>query len=287
LDVAVFRLSHQPGVEPSYLDTLQIKLIAGRNFTAADTFTSSPVAIINASLARALFPDGNAIGQRISVSDPQNPVWAEVVGIMPDFKMALAGLVDPIPFQVLRPLAQEPWNYVTVAARSDQPELLLHSMGQAIAGLDPNLAVQELDTIDLAIARAFGGFNMIKTVLICFAALGLFLAALGLYGVIARLVAQRTPEIGIRMELGARRSDVTWLILGSGLRLIAYGGALGIVGSTGLYFVLSRWSQAPAINVPAVFATVTAILLLTGIVACWLPARRATKVDPIVALRSE
>jgi putative ABC transport system permease protein len=283
---------HEPtagvnGVEPSYLDTLQIKLVAGRNFTAADTFTSPPVAIINEALARRLFPNGNAVGQRISVADPQKPVWAEIVGIMPDIKMALAGLVGPIPFQVMRPLAQEPWNYVTITVRSDQPELLTQSMGQAIAALDPNLAVQQIDTVDQAITRATGGLSMIKTVLICFAGLGLFLAALGLYGVIARLVAQRTPEIGIRMALGAQRSDVTWLILGSGLRLISYGAAIGIVGSIGLYFILSRWSQAPSINVPAVFAVITLILLVVGLLACWLPARRAAKVDPIIALRAE
>jgi putative ABC transport system permease protein len=275
------------GVKPSYLDTLQMKLLAGRNFTAADTSTSTPVAIVNASLARALFPNGNAVGQHISVADPQNPVWAEIVGIMPDIKMALAGLVDPIPFQVLRPLAQEPWNYVTVAVRSDRPELLIQPMLQAIAGLDPNLAVQHFDTVDQAIARAFGSLSMIRIVLICFAGLGLFLAALGLYGVIARLVAQRTPEIGIRMALGAQRRDVTWLILGSGLRLISYGAALGLIGSIGLYFLLSRWSQAPSINVPAVFAAITAILLVVGLVACWLPARRATRVNPMIALRAE
>ena len=127
---------------------------------------------------------------------------------------------------------------MTVAVRSDRrPEFLIPSMGQAIAALDPNLAVQHLDTVDQAIARATGGLSMIKTVLICFAGLGLFLAALGLYGVIARLVVQRTPEIGIRMALGAQVRDVTWLILGSGLRLISYGAGIGIVGSTGLYLV--------------------------------------------------
>ena len=283
---------HEPtaainGVEPSYLETLQVKLIAGRNFTEADNFTSAPVVIINATLARTLFPKGNAVGQHVSVSNPTKSAWAEIVGIMPDIKMALSGLVGPIPFQVLRPLAQEPWNYVTVAVRSDRPEQLIQSMGQTIAALDPNLAVQQLDTVDHAIARATGSLSMVKTVLISFAGLGLFLAALGLYGVTARLVVQRTPEIGIRMALGAQRRDVTWLILGSGLRLISCGAAIGIVGSTGLYFILSRWSQAPSINVPAVFAVITAILLLVGLVACWLPARRATKVDPMVALRAE
>jgi ABC-type antimicrobial peptide transport system permease subunit len=195
--------------------------------------------------------------------------------------------VDPNPFQVLRPLAQEPWNYVTVALRSDRPELLIQPMHQAIAALDPNLAVQHLDTVDQAIAVATGSLSMVRTVLICFAGLGLFLAALGLYGVIARLVAQRTPEIGIRMALGAQGYDVTWLILGTGLRLISYGAVIGIVASIGLFFILSRWSQAPSINVPAVFAVITAILLVVGLVACWLPARRATKVDPLTALRAE
>ena len=275
------------GVEPSYLETLQVKLIAGRNFTAADSFTAAPVAIINASLARALFPNGNALGQHVSVSDPKNPVWAEVVGIMPDFKMALSGLVGPLPFQVLRPLAQEPWNYVTVAVRSDRPELLVEPMGRVIASLDPNLAVQQLDTVDHALTLATGSMRMIKTVLICFAGLGLFLAALGIYSVIARLVVQRTPEIGIRMALGADGRDIVWLILGSGLRLILYGTVIGIVGAVGLYFLLSRWSQAPAINVPAVFAVITTLLILVGLIACWLPARRATKVDPLIALRAE
>ncbi len=283
---------HEPtaavnGVEPSYLDTLQVKLIAGRNFNAADSFTSAPVAIINASLARVLFPDGNALGRHLNVSDTKKPAWAEVVGVMPDLKMALAGLVGPTPFQVLRPLAQEPWNYVTVTVRSDRPELLIDSMGRTIAALDPNLAVQQLETVDHAITLATGSLSLVKTVLICFAGLGLFLAALGLYGVIARLVLQRTPEIGIRMALGAQGRDVIWLVLGSGLRLISYGAAIGIVGSLGLYFILSRWSQAPSVNVPAVFAIITSILLLVGLLACWLPARRATKVDPMVALRAE
>ncbi|HVZ63325.1 MAG TPA: ABC transporter permease [Lacunisphaera sp.] len=275
------------GVEPSYLDTLQVKLLAGRNFTAADNFTSTPVVIINASLARALFPKGDAIGQHLNVSDPAKPSWAEVVGIMPDVKMALAGLVGSTPFQIYRPLAQEPWNYVTVAVRSDKPEAQVEPMRQAIATLDPNLAVQQLDTLDHAIAQATGGISLMRTVLVSFAGLGLFLAALGLYGVIARLVMQRTPEIGIRMALGAQARDVAWLILGTGLRLIAWGAVLGAIGSGGMYLLFRRVLPEVAINVPAVFAIITTILLVVGLIACWLPARRATKVDPLIALRAE
>jgi predicted permease len=275
------------GVEPSFLGTLQVKLISGRNFTSSDGFTSPPVVIINASLARALFPKGDAIGQHITVANPTKNVSAEVVGIMPDIKMALAGLVSPTPFQVLRPFAQEPWNYVTVAVQSDHPAALIDPLRQAIAALDPNLAVQQLDTIDQAIAQATDSLSLLKTVLICFAALGLFLAALGLYAVIARLVVQRTPEIGIRMALGADGRNVIWLIVGAGLRLIGCGAAIGIVASIGLYFILRHVSPPTSINVPAVFAIITGILLLVGLVACWLPARRATKVDPLAALRAE
>jgi predicted permease len=283
---------HEPtaavnGVEPSYLDTLEVKLLSGRNFAPSDTFTSAPVAIINASLARTLFPNGGAIGQHITVSDPNKPAWAEIVGIMPDTKTALAGLVPPTPFQVLRPLAQEPWNYVTIAVQSDKPGTLIEPMRQAIAALDPNLAVMQIDTIDHAITRATNGLSLTKTVLIGFAGLGLFLAALGLYGVIARLVVQRTPEIGIRMALGAQGRDVIWLILGAGLRLIACGAAIGIVASIGLYFVLRHVSPVASFNVPAVFAIITSILLFVGLVACWLPARRATRVNPLTALRAE
>jgi putative ABC transport system permease protein len=279
------------GVEPSYLDTLQVKLVAGRNFARADTLTSPPVVIINASLARALFPNGNAVGQHVSLFDPKNPGWAEVIGVMPDIKMALSGLVSAAPteFQMLRPLAQEPWRYVTVAVRSSHAEALIEPMRQAIAALDPNLAVQQLDTVDQAMTLATGGFSKIKTVLIGFALVGLFLAALGLYAVIARLVVQRTPEIGIRMALGARSRDVVWLILRSGFRFIAYGAGLGILGSIGLVYFLGKLvpGPVPAINTPLIFAVVTAILVLVGLIACWLPAQRATRVNPIDALRSE
>ena len=284
---------HEPvgyvnAVEPSYLDTLQIKLVAGRNFTRADTLTSHPVVIINEAMAHAMFPKGDPIGQHIGVPDPKNQTWAEIVGVMPDIHMAMIGVTQVTSFHVLRPLAQETWGYVTVAVRSSRAETLAEPMRQAIAALDPNLAVQQLGTVDHLVAVASGGIGMIKTILISFALLGLFLAALGLYGVIARLVVQRTPEIGVRMALGEQAGDVVWLILGTGLRLIVYGVTLGVIGSVGLNLLLSRISPAgPPVNAPLIFVAVTIILLFVGLVACWLPARRAAKVDPLVALRAE
>ncbi|HTL66217.1 MAG TPA: ABC transporter permease [Lacunisphaera sp.] len=285
---------HEPvaavnGVEPSYLDTLGIKLSQGRNFTAADGLTSPPVAIINESLARALFPDGQAVGQHIGVPDPKNQSWAEVVGVVPDTRMAAAGLVPTSSFLVLRPLAQETWNYVTVAVRTARPEALVEPLRQTISALDPTLAIQMIGTVDAMIQRATGAIGMIRTVLLCFAGLGLFLSALGLYGVIARLVVQRTPEIGIRMALGAQSTDVIWLILGTGVRLILWGAGIGMLGSMGLSFILSRFNtnNPISVNTPLIFVSVTVILLVVGVVACWLPARRAAKVDPLIALRAE
>ncbi|HVZ63324.1 MAG TPA: ABC transporter permease [Lacunisphaera sp.] len=285
---------HEPvaavnGVEPSYLETLGIKLAAGRNFSAADTLTAPPVAIINESLAKALFPGGDAVGQHIGVPDPKNPSWAEVVGVVPDTRMAISGIVPVSSFLVLRPLAQETWNYVTVAVHTSRPDAMVEPLRQTITAMDSTLALQQIGTVDSMVKLATGGIDMIRTVLLSFAALGLFLSALGLYGVIARLVVQRTPEIGIRMALGARSIDVVWLILRTGLRLILIGAGLGVLGSLGLSFVLSRiTSNAPAsTSTPYIFGAVTIILLAVGALACWLPARRAAKVDPLIALRAE
>ncbi|HVT74431.1 MAG TPA: ABC transporter permease [Lacunisphaera sp.] len=285
---------HEPvaavnGVEPSYLDTLGIKLAKGRNFTAADGLTAPPVAIINESLAQALFPDRDAVGQHIGVPDAKNQSWVEVVGVVPDTRMAISGILPGSNFLVLRPLAQETWNYVTVAVRTPRPDALVEPLRQTITALDPTLALQQIGTVDSMVKLATGSIDMIRTVLLSFAALGLFLSALGLYGVIARLVVQRTPEIGIRMALGARSIDVVWLILRTGLRLILLGAGIGVLGSLGLSFVLSRITSNPpaSTTTPVIFVVVTVILLAVGALACWLPSRRAAKVDPLIALRAE
>jgi len=283
---------HEPmayinGIMPSYLPTLGIKVQSGRNFTEADRLTSVPVAMINDSMARALFPGEDAVGHRIGSPDPKNPGWLEIVGVVPDIDFAVGVIPKTTPFQVLRPLAQETWNYVTVAIRSKSPEALAEPMRQAITALDPNLVVQQFGPIPEVTKLATGSAEMMTKILVCFALLGLFLAALGLYGVIARIVLQRTPEIGVRVALGAQSQDVVWLILRSGLRMTLLGTGIGLLGSIALGWGLSLVAPTMAASDPLLFAGVSAILIPVGLLACWLPARRAAKVDPMVALRAE
>jgi predicted permease len=283
---------HEPityvnAVEPSYLSALGIPLQSGRNFTTADTLTSVPVAIINASLARTLFPNENPIGRRIGSPDPKNPGWCEIIGVVPDVGYAIGVVPSTTKALMLRPLAQETWNYVTVAVRSSNPESLTEPLRQAIAAMDPDLAIQQLGTIKQVtrLVTSFG--SMATTVLVCFAVLGLFLASLGIYGVVARIVVRRTPEIGIRVALGAQSGDIIRMILFSGLRMALLGVGIGLAGAIGLGWLLHKLLANNQPAEPMLFVYVTLILTAVGLLACWLPARRATKVDPLTALRAE
>ncbi len=275
------------GVSPSYLATLGISLQAGRNFNAADTLNSVPVAIINASLAQTLFPGEDAVGRRIGNPDPSNPGWLEIVGVVPDVERSVGAVPSTSRFLVLRPLAQEPWTYVAVAVRTSNPAALVEPMRQTLAALDSDLAPQQFGPIHEVTKLVTGSARLLSTVLVSFAALGLFLAALGIYGVIARIVVRRTPEIGVRIALGARTRDVVGMILFSGLRMIILGSAIGLAGAFGLGWVLQKLSPNAAASDPLLVVAVTALLIAVGLVACWLPARRAARIDPISALRSE
>ena len=283
---------HEPtaavnGVTPSFLDTLQIKLLAGRNFSAADNPSGPPVVLINDALAQALFPHENPIGRRIGSADAANRNWMEIVGVVSDVHFAVGFTPPATPFLILRPLAQETWNYVTVALRSPSSDNLVEPVRQVIAQLDPDLPVQLLGTVQHTITLFTSGTLMINTVLVVFAGLGLFLAALGLYGVIARLVVQRTPEIGVRIALGARPRDVGWLILGSGIRLTLLGTGFGLLGAWGLGRVIALISPAMGTHDFTPVILVTLLLLGVALLACWIPTRRAMRVDPMTALRTE
>jgi predicted permease len=280
-------LAYFNAITPSYLPTLGVKVQAGRNFTEADQLASAPVCLINESMARALFPGEDAVGRRIGSSDPKNPNWMEIVGVFPDLHMAVGAVPQKTSFQLLRPLAQETWNYVTVAVRSDQPERLAEPMRQVIAELDPTLAPQQSGTIHEVTRIVTSYSSMISTVLIGFSGLGLFLAALGLYGVISRVVALRTSEIGVRMALGAQTRDVLWLIVRSGLRLTLLGTGIGLAGAIAVDFAMVAFVPGARSLPVLLFGMIAVILVAVGVFACWFPARRAAKVDPLVALRAE
>jgi len=283
---------HEPtaflnGITPSYFDTLGAKLVSGRNFTEADGLKAPPVAIIDESLARALFPHEDPLGRRIGGLDPANRGWMQIVGVVADQKFAL-GLTPPSTrFQVYCPLAQETWNYVTVVVRAAAPETLAEPMRRIIGEMDADLPVQLLSTVEQLVALGSSGLTTVTTVMAAFALLGLFLSALGIYGVIARLVLQRTPELGVRLALGAQPGNVVWLILRSGVKLTLLGTGAGLLGALGL----GRLLVAIAPEMPGggflALALVTLLLVAVALLACWLPARRATRIDPVRALRAE
>mgnify|MGYP001544649698 CR=1 FL=1 len=276
-------------VTPSYLDTLKIKLLSGRNFSESDKLGSTRVAMIDEAMAKALFPNESPIGHRIGNLDPANRDWMEIVGVFSDVQFAVAfGGSPTAKFTVLRPLAQETWNYVAVAILSDSPAALTQPLRETIAAMDNNLVVQQLGTVDQFITQAMSSTHMIDTLLACFATLGLFLAAIGLYGVIARIVTQRTGEIGVRMALGAQPRDVMWLIMRLGIKLTVYGTVFGLIGSYLLARALAAMSpQAAGGSDFASVIIATFVLIAVALLACYLPARRAMRVDPMSALRTE
>ena len=275
------------GVTPGYFTTVGTRLTHGRDFSLADRSDSPHVIIINETMARALFPGKDAVGQHLAYFDEQPLVWMEVVGVAEDVRFLNLGNTAAS-FQAYVPQSQATWSYVALLVRASvPPSTLVESIRRAVGELDPDMAVKELTTVPNYIQRNMQQIESINRLLSGFGLLGLFLAALGIYGVIARIVAQRTNEIGIRMALGAQVGQIARLILGAGMRMVLIGTALGLLGAVGLARFLA--SAMPGLSSSSVVAvgSATAVLITTALLACWLPAHRATKVDPMVALRAE
>jgi len=267
-------------VSPGYFPTLGVRLLDGREFAPSDTVERPAVVVINESFARACWPNSSAVGQRIGQPD----AWQEIVGVVADVRPATDPSEPTTRFQCYRPLAQEPQSGLAVAVRGN---VTGEALRRAVAELDPDLPLSEAGAVRAAVGRFFGQAAVASWLLAAFAGLGLLLAALGTYGVIAGFVGQRTQEIGVRMALGAQIRDVLWLVLGKGLRLTAVGLGIGVVGSIGLARVLVSLAPGLESNGPAVLFVVCGVLLAVAFIACWLPARRASRVDPMVALRNE
>ena len=267
-------------VSPGYFATLGIRLLEGREFTRSDTANSAAVVIINEAFAKACWPGSSAIGQRIGQPD----AWQEIVGVVADVRSATDPGEPTTRFQCYRPLAQDAASGLAVAVRGHVTGDLLR---RAVAELDPDLPLSEAGSVRAQVGRFFGQVAVAGWLLASFAGLGLLLAALGTYGVIAGFVNQRTNEIGVRMALGAQIRDVLWLVLGRGLRLSVVGLVIGSLGAFGMARVLSSITPGLKPNAPAVFALAGGLLLAVAFLACWIPARRASRVDPMTALRTD
>jgi predicted permease len=279
-------------VSPRYFETLGTPLIRGRDFTVRDTINSTQVAIVSEKLARSLWPEikdsGEALGKRLRAGEP-NPISSEVVGVVKDSKNSAAIPLDKEPQPTLyRPFAQNysPFASVVIRAGGD-PRSLISAVRREIAALDENLPVQDLQPLTETIGLASWSARAWAAVLSFFGFLGLALASVGIYALISFSVARRTREIGLRMALGAGARDILKLIIKQGLGVTLVGIFIGLGVAVVLTQMIAGWLYGVSATDPATFAGTALFLLFIALIACYLPARRATKVEPMTALRRE
>ena len=272
-------------VTPAYFDTLGIRVLKGRAFDERDTDGSNPVIIINESLAREIFQGEEALGKRIRSWRDENKL-REIVGITQDVRYF--GRDDELRGLVYVPHTQDSWRSMVLAVRtSGDPTGFTDEIRKAISAFDKDLAVSRVQTMTKIMDDSVAGprFNMM--LLAVFAGVAMVLAAVGIYGILSYAVAQRTHEIGVRMALGARAMDVLKLVVGQGLKLTLAGVAIGLGAAFAITRVMESLLYEVSATDPLTFAVIALLLAGVALVASFIPARRATKVDPMVALRYE
>jgi predicted permease len=283
---------HEPtacvnGVSDHYFETVGTRLVSGRPFSSIDRADSLPVVIINEDMARALFPGGNAVGHRLAIAGEKESRWLQIVGVAENVRF-LTISASQIQFQLYQPIVQETWNYVAVSLRAaGSGAALVEPVRRAVAAIDTDVPVLRLAPATVQIANNTTDLKLVQELLVGFALLGLFLAALGIYGVIAHIVAQRSAEIGVRMALGAQMSHVIRLILSAGMRMALLGSGVGLLGAFALTRLLAATMPGLAAGNAAAIVGAAILLIIVALLACFFPARRAAKINPMTALRCE
>jgi predicted permease len=275
-------------ISVDYFQTLGARLQQGRTFNTSDTTGHPNVVIINETTAHNFWPNESPIGRRISNTDKKNREYYEVVGVVND--LAFPGdLGEPYTrYEAFVPMAQRAPGYLTLALRtSANPDAMANSLRSTIAGLDPALPLYRVRTARAAVDLGLGSISLLGSLLGAFAAIGLILSAIGIYGVVSYTVVQRTGELGIRMALGAQSRDVLWLVLGKGAFLVVTGALLGGLGAYGVSRLLISLIPSLPTRDPLILPLTALVLVAIALLACYIPARRATRVDPLIALRSE
>lgn len=274
-------------VTPEFLSTLAIPLVRGRGFTDMDNGQSTPVALINERLARRYFSSQDLLGKRISFGDSNGaPKWIEIVGVVADVHQDnLATASYP---EIFLPLAQSPQNAMTIVVHSDgKASGLLDAVRQEVKTLDASVPIYGVHTVEELMSATTVERRVQMYVLGGFAGLGLLLAMIGIYGVMAQVVAQRTSEFGIRMALGARPLQILQMVLRHGVQLTLIGLSIGLAGTLLLTRFLAGFLYGVTPHDPWTLAGVLVLLSGSGLLACYVPARRAMRLDPMVALRYE
>ncbi|HEV8042331.1 MAG TPA: ABC transporter permease [Bryobacteraceae bacterium] len=275
-------------VSPGYLRTLGVPLLRGREFTDADQQNSPLVGMVNAAVARQFFPNQDVLGKRFMFGHPSTdpPKWITIVGVAADTK--LYGLANPARLEVYLPLRQSVLRNMDLVVKSAaDPAALTSSIRGAIASIDKDQPIFAIATMQELVKSSISTRRITLILLGLFSALALILAAIGIYGVISYSVAQRTHEIGIRMALGADGGGVLRMILAQGVKIAGAGVGTGILASFGLTRLMTKLLYSVSSADPITFAAVAIVLVVVAMLACYIPARRALRVDPIIALRYE
>lgn len=277
-----------PKIDPGYFRTMGIPLLAGRDFTRSDTADAPKVAIVSERVARECFPGGagEALGRRVRLNDPGE--WLTVVGVVADIHQR--GLDQQLQPMIYVPFQQDRSGFirfVAFVARSSAPASVAEGIRAEIRRAAPDLPIESARTMDEALAASVAPPRFRMLLLALFAMTATLIATCGIYGLMAYAVTQRRREIGVRMALGADRRHILRLVLTRALRIVAAGVLVGLAGAAGVTRVLQTFLFGVTPTDPIAFATVTLLLMGIGLMAAWLPARRASRIDPSVALRAE
>ena len=274
-------------VSTEYFQSLGIPLRTGRTFTSSDSSASPRIVLINETLRRRFFPGEEPVGRRMNLSSAGKPDWTEIVGVVGDVKYN--GMADDVQPAIYQPIQQAPiWGFALIL-KTDvaDPLSLTTAVRNEVSKLDPSLPVTKVSTMEQRVATAMAPPRFRTTLIALFAGVALLLACVGIYGVISYSVTQRTHEIGIRIALGAQRRNVLRLVLGQGALLAVIGVMLGLGGAFALTRLMASLLFGVTPTDAAIFTSVPLGLTAIALLASYLPARRATKVDPLVALRYE
>jgi putative ABC transport system permease protein len=274
-------------VTPGYFQTMGVPILKGRTFTEHDRDNTSNVIVVNEELASRYWPNQEAIGKRLGFEeDPSKQVWREIVGVVGNVRhKALETEATP---EVYFPYQQFPSNFMSLVVRTDSdPASIVPAIRSQVLSVDSDQPVSDVMTMEQRLAKAVASSRFVMTLLSSFSMLALGLAAVGIYGVMAYLVTERTQEIGVRMALGAQKRDVLKLVVRKGMFLAIVGTAIGLLAS----LALTRLMRSLLFQVTPTdwltFVVASLVLLTVALLASYIPARRATKLDPLIALRYE
>lgn len=291
IEARTFAAGEAPGVSyrrilPNYFRAMGVPLLQGREFDDRDTGGKPDVVIVNQKMAQSYWPNGDAIGKRIKIGPPEHEPWLTIVGVVGNVNHI--GLDAEPDFATYEPHAKRPWSEMTLLVRTiGDPLSLAGPVEQELKTAEKDILIEDVVTMNRRLDLSVAPQRLNMVLLATFAFIALVLATAGIYGVMAHFVSQRTPEIGLRMALGAQLHDVMKMVLRSGMWLALLGIAIGLVGAFFLTRLMSKLLFGVTPTDAVTFASVAALLFAVALLACYIPARRATKVDPAIALRYE